>query len=74
MTVILSELSIVSIVIPYVRVCRSRRNPDDRTAECNFATHKRLLPGLDYLHWQTGYLGLPEGTDNRINFYGIYTF
>jgi len=33
-----------------------------------------LLLGLDYLHWRTSYLGLPEGTDNRINFYGIYTF
>src|SRR3989338_2872540 len=42
MTVILSKLSIVSIVIPYVRVCRSRRNPDDRAAECNFATHEKV--------------------------------
>ena len=38
----------------------------------------RLAPsflfGLDYLYWTTNYLGLPEGTDNRLNFYSVYTF
>ena len=33
-----------------------------------------LLLGLDYLRWRTDYLGLPQGTDNRFNLYGVYTF
>lgn len=30
--------------------------------------------GLDYLHWTTDYVGLDEGTDNRLNLYVVYFF
>ena len=33
-----------------------------------------FLIGLDYLYWVTDYLGLPEGTDHRLNLYSVYTF
>lgn len=33
-----------------------------------------FLIGLDYLYWTTSYIGLPEGADNRFNFYSVYTF
>jgi hypothetical protein len=44
-----------------------------------YMTHQlRLAPsfliGLDYLHWTTGYLGLPKGNDNRLDIYSVYTF
>lgn len=30
--------------------------------------------GLDYIHWTTEFVGLDEGTDNRLNLYLIYFF
>jgi hypothetical protein len=33
-----------------------------------------FMIGLDYIHWQTDYIGLPEGVDNRFNLYGVYYF
>lgn len=36
--------------------------------------HPSFKIGLDYIHWQTDYMGLPKGTDNRFNIYSIYTF
>jgi hypothetical protein len=37
-------------------------------------TVKPVVVGIDYLHWTTEYLGLPEGTDNRFNAYVVYSF
>jgi len=39
-----------------------------------FRLGSAFMFGLDYLHWKTNYVGLPEGTDNRLNLYSIYYF
>ena len=35
---------------------------------------KEFLVGLDYLRWKTEFLGLRDGTDNRLNLYFVYNF
>ena len=37
-------------------------------------TVKPVVIGLDYLYWKTEYVGVPDGTDNRVNLYVIYNF
>jgi hypothetical protein len=36
--------------------------------------HPSFMIGVDYLHWTTDFIGLPKGTDKRLNFYSVYTF
>lgn len=54
--------------------------PGDRTENSAWYLVQRLdfarafRVGLDYLHWTTEYVGLDEGTDNRLNLYVIYFF
>lgn len=40
----------------------------------NRFTIRPLVVGADYLRWRTTYVGLPDGTDNRVNAYAIYSF
>lgn len=35
---------------------------------------KEFLLGLDYLRWKTEFVGLDDGTDNRLNLYVVYNF
>lgn len=37
-------------------------------------TIRPVTLGVDYLRWTTKYLGAPEGTDNRVNAYFLYSF
>ena len=39
-----------------------------------FRLHPAFMVGVDYIHWTTDYTGLPQGTDNRYYFYGVYNF